>query len=131
MQRQFHGWRVWMYLLPVREFKCPHCFEVFLRPIEIIGRLPLVSSLFARSSPLKDAVSRSRKRSRRRSTASESVGGVSRGLARFGRKVNKVEEAGMSALLKLIYFLNPKRLFSRSTKRSRRSDRPEIEQRSE
>lgn len=127
MQRQFHGWRIWMYLLPVREFKCPHCFEVFLRPVQIIGRLPIISGLFAQSSPLKDAMSRTRKRSRRRSTDTGAIEGVSRGLAKFGRKVNKAEEVGMSAVLRLVHFLNPARLFSRSSKRSRRSTRSESE----
>ena len=119
MQRQFNGWRRWMYLLPVREFKCPHCFEVFMRPIEQIGRLPFVSGFFGQSSPLKEVVSRTRSRRSRSQSSLEPGRRISRSLANFGKKVNRMEQAAFAKFVGALRFLNPARLFSKSSRRSR------------
>jgi hypothetical protein len=119
MQRQFYGWRCWMYVLPVREFKCPHCFEVFTRPIELIGQLPVISSFVGQSSPLKDVVSRSRSRRSRSQSSLEPGRRISRSLANFGKKVNRMEQGAFAGFVGLVRFLNPFRWFSKSSGRSR------------
>jgi len=117
MRRPYQGWRRWMSLMPVREFKCPHCFEVFLKPPEAIGRLPLIGAFFRRSRL---------KTSRRLPVRGRSSSGtmprnrrVAKSLSGFGRTVTRAERAVVGSLLRVIQLLNPARWTFGSSRRSR------------
>lgn len=43
---RYDGWKRCLELLPVREYQCPHCFQVYLRPVESLDRRHMLSSLF-------------------------------------------------------------------------------------
>lgn len=40
------GWRRLFWIVPVREFRCPHCFNTFKKPVAVIAAIPLVGGLF-------------------------------------------------------------------------------------
>lgn len=124
---KFRGWRVILMLFPMRDFRCPHCFAVFSKPVAWIGRcLPTVSV------PKIDEVSkRVRRANRAASTTSDTVlKRCLKYLSRLGKRVTDAEEFLGSLCKKCLSFLSPqawkkRRRNSESSDSSgrRRSDR--------
>ena len=40
------GWRRLLWIIPVRTFRCPHCFNTFQKPVSLIAAIPFVGRLF-------------------------------------------------------------------------------------
>lgn len=103
-QLKFRGWRVILTLLPMRDFRCPHCFAVFSKPVAWIGRcLPSVSI------PKIEGVSkRVRRANRAASDKSDTlVKRCLKSLSRLGKWVTNVEEFVGSQFKKSISWLSP------------------------
>lgn len=114
-QLKFRGWRVVLMLLPLRDFRCPHCFAVFSKPVTWIGRcLPTVSI------PKIEGVSkRVRRANRAASTTSDTVlKRCLKFLARLGKWVTNAEEFLGSMCKKCFSILSPRAW----TKRRRSSE---------
>ena len=104
----------------LRPFQCPHCFNCVVRPISLIGRLPLIGLLFRGRS--NGAASRSGVLPHRDGDVN---GPVVRMVANFGRWVQRCEKtiarffmAVFGALWAVVWFL-PGLLFRKKRKRSR------------
>lgn len=41
------GWRRLLWTVPVRTFRCPHCFRTFQKPAAFVAAIPLVSIIFS------------------------------------------------------------------------------------
>ena len=44
------GWKRLLYVFAIRKFKCPHCFNMFVKPIDLVARIPFVGKLFCEKS---------------------------------------------------------------------------------
>ncbi|MBL8819422.1 MAG: hypothetical protein JNL58_25545 [Planctomyces sp.] len=75
---------LWKRLFLFRTFQCPHCFELYDRPLTILGRLCLVQWFY---SPPKRRVHRTFVDEHRASNE-WSIGGI---LARFGRMLSRAD----------------------------------------
>lgn len=105
-QLKFRGWRVVLMLLPMRDFRCPHCFNVFSKPVTWIGRY-----LSTISIPEIEGVSK-RVRQANRAASSTSGGLVRRCLkflSRLGKRVTEIEEFLGGQFRKSILWLSPHR----------------------
>ncbi len=40
------GWRRLLWIVPVRAFRCPHCFSTYRKPAACIAAIPIVGKLF-------------------------------------------------------------------------------------
>lgn len=40
------GWQRLMWIVPVRNFRCPHCFNTYQKPVALIRAIPFVGRLF-------------------------------------------------------------------------------------
>ena len=40
------GWRRLLWPVPIRTFRCPHCFSTFQKPAAFVAAIPLVGKLF-------------------------------------------------------------------------------------
>ncbi len=40
------GWQRLLWIVPVRKFRCPHCFNTYQKPVALIAAIPLVGRLF-------------------------------------------------------------------------------------
>jgi hypothetical protein len=110
-------------VLPIREFKCPHCFNLFSRPPEWIGRLlPRTSGLNLKT------VSRSvRKAEKRAETSSDNfTRRIFRMLSNLGKATTQLEEAIGAGLKNLLRLFSPK-AWKRNRSRSKRSRRERSE----
>ncbi len=103
-QLKFRGWRVILMLLPMRDFRCPHCFGVFSKPVAWSGRcFPTVSI------PKIEGVSK-RVRRANRSASDKSDTLLKRflkSLSRLGKWVTDIEEFVGSQFKKSISWLSP------------------------
>lgn len=103
-QLKFRGWRVIFMLFLMRDFRCPHCFAVFSKPVAWIGRcLPTVSI------PKIEGVSkRVRRANRAASTTSDSVlKRCLKFLSRLGKWVTDAEEFLGNMCKKCFSILSP------------------------
>ena len=51
------GWRRLLWIIPVRTFRCPHCFNRFLKPVAFIAEIPFVGRLFCEKRGMSASVS--------------------------------------------------------------------------
>ena len=103
-QLKFRGWRVILLILPIRDFRCPHCFAVFSKPVAWIGRcLPSVSM------PKMDGVSKRVRRANRTAanTSDTFLKRCLKMLSRRGKRVTDLEEFLGSQFKKSISWLSP------------------------
>lgn len=101
---KFRGWRVVLLILPIRDFRCPHCFAVFSKPIALIGRcLPTVSI------PKMEGVSKRVRRANRTAanTSDTFLKRCLKTLSRLGKWVTETEEFLGSKFKKSISILSP------------------------
>ena len=40
------GWQRLLWFLPVRPFRCPHCFNTFQKPVGVLTSIPFVTQIF-------------------------------------------------------------------------------------
>ncbi len=126
-QLKFRGWRVIFLVLPVRDFRCPHCFAVFSKPVSWIGRcLPTISI------PKIERVSKRVRRANRAAsnTSDTLLKRCLKFLSRLGKRVTDMEEFFGSLFKRSLTWLNPqawtkRRRHSETSSRSgrRRSER--------
>ncbi len=107
------GWSRLLTILPFRNFKCPHCFEIFRKPIESLSWLSLPSSFSSKRIRSRSIDKAGRAASKTSDRLERNVFLV---LSRFGKKVSDWEQAAWSRSVKLFEFLNP---FSRKRRRTR------------
>lgn len=114
-QQSLEGWKRILILTPLRSFKCPHCFNVFLRPLSVIGYLPGVRWLFgtAPKDKLRQAMNTAKRGSEKSSGMEWKLG---RSLLKLGRWITSAEQGLVSGLLGMVH-----RLFVRKPSKSRRS----------
>jgi hypothetical protein len=118
IRHHYRGWRrVWL-LTPMREFKCPHCFSIFSKPIEFIGRLtqhtPTVN-LTRVSRRIRKANDTASNRSERLQKK------VFRALSRLGKRVTRIEEAAYAGVRRCLSLLNPRTRIRRHQRRRSRT----------
>jgi hypothetical protein len=103
-QLKFRGWRVIFMLFPMRDFRCPHCFAVFSKPVTWIGRcLPTVSI-----QKIEGVSKRVRRANRAASTTSDSVlKQCLKFLSRLGKWVTGAEEFLGNMCKKCFSILSP------------------------
>ena len=103
---KFRGWRVILLLLPMRDFRCPHCFAVFSKPVSWIGRcLPTISV-----PKIEGMSKRVRRANRAASNTSDTLlKRCLRFLSRLGKGVADVEEFLGGLLKQSLTWLNPQR----------------------
>ena len=121
-QQPLLGWRCALLLLPMRKFRCPHCFDISSKPVQWIGRwLP-----GARLASL-DRVSRKVRHANRAATkTSDRMNhGVLRALSSFGKRVTRLEQTFSATARKLLWFLSPRVWTKRSRPKSSRRRRGE------
>ena len=89
------GWRRLLWIVPVRTFRCPHCFHTFLKPVESVAAIPVVGKLFCEkhgvSATVSELISRVFKRHE-----NSNIGGEKRyvnagWVVRFGRWTENME----------------------------------------
>ena len=117
-QLKFRGWRVILMFLPMRDYRCPHCFAVFSKPVAWIGRcLPTVSI------PKIEGVSkRVRRANRAASDKSDTLlKRCLKSLSRLGKWVTDREEFVGSVFKKSISWLSPQ-AWTRRRRNSETSD---------
>ena len=51
------GWRRLLWIVPVRAFRCPHCFNLFQKPAAMIAAIPFVGKLFCSKRGVSGSVS--------------------------------------------------------------------------
>lgn len=105
-QLKFRGWRVILLVLPMRDFRCPHCFAVFSKPVSWIGRcLPSISV------PKIEGVSkRVRRVNRAASNTSDTLlKRCLKFLSRLGKRVTNAEEFLGGLFRQLLTWLNPEK----------------------
>lgn len=51
------GWQRLLWLVPVRTFQCPHCFNTFRKPVAFIAAIPFVGSLFCKKRRMSGRIS--------------------------------------------------------------------------
>lgn len=51
------GWRRLLWIVPVRAFRCPHCFNLFQKPAAMIAAIPFVGNLFCSKRGVSGSVS--------------------------------------------------------------------------
>jgi len=51
------GWRRLLWIVPVRTFRCQHCFNTFLKPAAFIAAIPFVGRLFCEKRGVSASVS--------------------------------------------------------------------------
>lgn len=51
------GWRRLLWIVPVRAFRCPHCFKKFQKPVAFIAAIPFVGKLFCEKRGVSGSVS--------------------------------------------------------------------------
>ena len=51
------GWRRLLWIIPVRTFRCPHCFNTFLKPAAFVASIPFVGGLFCEKRGVSASVS--------------------------------------------------------------------------
>jgi hypothetical protein len=102
---KYRGWRVILLVLPIRDFRCPQCFTVFLKPVASIGRfLPSVAI------PKMDSVSKRGRRANRTDadTSDTFLKRCFKLLSRFGKRVTVIEEFLGNGFKQSIKWLSPK-----------------------
>ncbi|MBL8811098.1 MAG: hypothetical protein JNM43_13050 [Planctomycetaceae bacterium] len=121
-QQPLTGWNRLLFWLPVRTFKCPHCFNVFRRPNAILGALPGMRWLFGQGSrdSLRKAVGSANKTSDRSSKAEWKIG---KGLVKLGRSITNAEQWMVNGLLSLVHKIFGKRSSRSGSSRKSRSSR--------
>ncbi len=121
-QQPVTGWKRLLFWLPVRTFKCPHCFAVFSRPLAMFGRLPGMRWLFGQGSrdSLRKAVGSAKKTNDRSSRAEWKIG---RALVKLGRGITNAEQALITGLLGVIHKLFGTRSSRSGSSRKSRSER--------
>ena len=105
-QLKFRGWRVILLLLPMRDFRCPHCFAVFSKPVSWIGRcLPTISV------PKIEGVSKRVRRANRAasSTSDTLLKRCLKFLSRLGQRVTNAEEFLGGLFRQSLTWLNPQK----------------------
>jgi hypothetical protein len=114
-QQSLEGWKRFLVLTPLRSFKCPHCFTVFLRPLSVIGVLPGIRWLFgtAPKEKLRLAMDTAKRGSEKSSGMEWKLG---RSLVKLGRWITSAEQGLVSGLLGIVH-----RLFGRKSSKSKRS----------
>ena len=66
-QHPFSGWERLLYVVPIRRFRCSHCFNIYLKPASLVAGIPFVGKLFCEKRgvmPRLRAQLRSRRRNR-------------------------------------------------------------------
>ena len=115
---KFRGWRVILLIFPMRDFRCPHCFAVFSKPVAWIGRfLPSVSV------PKMDAMSKRVRRANRTAanTSDTFFKRCLKLLSRLGKRVTDIEEFFGSGFKKCFAWLSPQ-AWSRRRRSSENSE---------
>ncbi len=51
------GWKRLLCVFPIRKFKCPHCFDIFLKPISLLAGIPFVRPLFCEKTSVAASIS--------------------------------------------------------------------------
>lgn len=103
-QLKFRGWRVILVFLPMRDFRCPHCFTVFSKPVVWIGRcLPTVAV------PKIEGVSKQIRRANRAASSKSSTlqQRFLKLLSQLGKRVTDLEEFLGSQVKKTLTWLSP------------------------
>ena len=117
-QLKFRGWRVIFMVFPMRDFRCPHCFAVFSKPVTWIGRcLPSISI------PKIEGVSKRVRRANRAAsnTSDTLLKRCLKFLSRLGKRVTDMEEFFCSLFKQSLTLLNPQ-AWMRRRRRSQTSD---------
>jgi hypothetical protein len=96
------GWRRLLWIVPVRTFRCPHCFHTFQKPVAIVAAIPLVGKLFCEKRRLVASVSKTISGVVRRGKSSRRDHVHAGRIVRFGRWAGKVE-SGLSGLLGKVF----------------------------
>lgn len=129
------GWRRLLWIVPVRTFRCPHCFNTFQKPAVFVAAIPFVGRLFCEkhgvtrsiSGMLSNAPLRGKKSRRNYVNAGWFV--------RFARWTGRAESNAGETLGRFFRaFLWPFHWFSktflRASENSQRSDRSKSRRRS-
>lgn len=45
-QQSLVSWHRLLWFLPIRTFRCPHCFQLFRKPVAFVSVIPIVGTLF-------------------------------------------------------------------------------------
>ena len=118
-QLKFRGWRVIFLVLPMRDFRCPHCFAVFSKPVSWIGRcLPTISI------PKIGGVSKRVRRANRAAsnTSDTLLKRCLKFLSRLGKGVTDAEEFLGRLFKPSLTWLNPQ-VWKKRRRHSETSDR--------
>jgi len=51
------GWRRLLWIVPVRSFRCPHCFNTYQKPAAVVAAIPFVGRLFCEKRGVSGRVS--------------------------------------------------------------------------
>lgn len=102
MREKFRGWRRLLIVLPVRDFKCPHCFAVFTKPIEWIGQF------LPRPTPVNGNLKRVSRKARRAAESSTDrlAQRLFRVLSKFGKWVTRIEESTWSRVKQCVSWMS-------------------------
>ena len=117
-QLKFRGWRVIFMVLPMRDFRCPHCFNVFSKPVRWIGRcLPTISV------PKIEGVSKRVRRANRAAsnTSDTLLKRCLKFLSRLGKGVTDAEEFLGRLFKQSLTWLNPQ-VWKKRRRHSQTSD---------
>ncbi len=120
------GWQRLLWFIPVRPFRCPHCFNTFQKPIGLLASVPFVKQVFCEkrgvAAELRGAIANQagRKKSSRRNYVNSGW------FVRFARWSGKIETRvsdGFKGFVRKIWltFLWLQSWLSRKTGISKRS----------
>ncbi len=45
-QQSLVGWRRLLWFVPIRTFRCPHCFQLFRKPVAFVSMIPIIGTMF-------------------------------------------------------------------------------------
>lgn len=128
-QQSLVGWHRLMWFLPIRTFRCPHCFQLFRKPVALVSMIPVIGMIFCEKRGGTAAVSGIISvvaRKRRRKVYEQ--GGM---LVRLARCVEFVESKfsdGLDVALRTVslVLLRPFRRLSKRFQRSTRDPLPPL-----
>ena len=128
-QQSLVGWHRLMWFVPIRTFRCPHCFQLFRKPFVFVSMIPIIGTIFCEkrggTAAVSGIVSVVARRRRRRTY--EQVGMLVR-LARFV----EITESKLSAAFDVVtrplslVFFRPFRWLSKRLHRSMRGPLPPL-----
>jgi hypothetical protein len=95
------GWQRLLWFVPVRPYRCPHCFNTFQKPVEILASLPFVKQIFCEKRGVSACVRGMISNAAGRKTSSRRNYVNPNWFVRFARWTGKIETQASDTLKRI------------------------------